>query len=284
MIRIAKATTRPLLPSELRQAYEWAVGEDWNPGESDASVFLSADPGSLLTLDVRGKPAGVISALRMTSEFGFMGFFVLPPEHRRSIHAWTLWHAALERMGDRVIGGEGVLDRLHNYAHYGFQPACHTISHQGVAPLRSPDWHAGVELAAKTPLAQLAAYDAANFGVPRNAVLKEWLSLPASRALVFKREDRICGLGSARCCHSGIRIGPLQADDPEAAEALLDALLGLAPGEPVSIDCPENNPEAARLMKKKGLVAGSATARIYRGEPPAGLPHRLYGLMSFALG
>lgn len=265
-------------------ANEWAVKEGWNPGLADAYVFNTADPGSLITVEANGRPVGVISAVLMNADFGFTGFFVLDGDYRSSVYGWMLQQAALERLGDRVIGADSILCRIPHYARHGLKPYSHTTSYQGVAPLRPAEWRPGVEHAAGTPLTELAAYDAVGYGVCRAAFLGEWLKLPLSRALVFERDARLCGFGMARRCHEGVRIGPLQADDPEAAEALFDALAGLMPGEPISIDCPGNNPAAAGLLRKKGLVAGMVTARLYRGEPPVNTPARVYGLMSFALG
>ncbi|MBC8012053.1 MAG: GNAT family N-acetyltransferase [Burkholderiales bacterium] len=281
---LAKVRTRALALDEVPRVTEWAMQEGWNPGRSDAYVFNAADPGSCIAVEANGGPVGVITAVRMTACFGFLGFFVLDGDHRSSVYGWTLWQAALERLGDRVIGGDGVLPRLPNYARYGFVPHYYTTSYRSVASVRPAVWRPGVEHASSTPLAELAAYDAVGYGVSRAAVLREWLALPSSLALVFKREGRLCGLGAARRCHEGVRIGPLQADDPEAAEALFDALAGLMPGELISIDCPENNPGAVRLLRKKGMIAGIVTARLYRGEPPVNTPARVYGQMSFALG
>ncbi len=81
-----------------------------------------------------------------------------------------------------------------------------------------------------------------------------------------------------------MRIGPFQADDPAAAASLLDAVAAFYPGETLAVDCPETNPEAAPVLREKGLAPRHQTARLYRGEPPPGRPGKIYGLMSFALG
>ncbi len=279
-----KIKLRPLRNDELALATAWAVNEGWNPGLADASVFNAADPGSLITAEVDGEPVGAISCARMSADFGFVGFYVLPPEYRISRFAWSLMQASLDRMEDRTIGVDGVPARVRTYLNHGLTPAFNTHSHHGIAPSEPKAWRAGVEPAAGTPLAELAAYDAAGFGVSRIAFLREWLTLPGSLALVFKHEGRLAGFGAARRCHRGIRVGPLQADAPEIAEALLDALLALAPGEPFSIDCPDTNPDAARLFQTKGLTSHIATIRLYRGPPPVTRAGQVYGQMSFALG
>jgi GNAT superfamily N-acetyltransferase len=284
MLHLEKTFTRPLKACEVHLAQEWAVHEGWNPGPADSMVFHAADPGSLITVEADGAPVGVISAVRMTQTFGFIGFFVLAPAYRRSTYGWRLLQAAFERMGDRTIGGDGLLARVPAYMHFGSSTHHQTISHHGIAPARSAKWHPGIEPAAGTPLAELADYDGSNFGVPRTAFLREWLVLPGSHSLVFKQNGRLCGLGSARRCHHGVRIGPLQADHPEIAEALFDALVGMTPGAPISIDSPDTNPETGKLLRKKGMVADGVTTRLYRGEAPPGIPARVYGQMSFALG
>jgi hypothetical protein len=284
MIRLANTLIRPLHDSELALANHWAVDEGWNPGLHDAAVFNQADPGSLLTLEVEGAPVGVMSATRFTDEQGFLGFFVMAPEFRRGRYAWTLMKAGLDRIGDRVLGAESVLELVRTYARYGLTPHYQTVSYQGVSPVRPMPWKPGVEIASAVAPDLIAAYDHTSVGVARTPFIKAWLTLPDSQSLVFRREGRLCGFGVARRCPAGVRIGPLQADHPDVAEALFDALSGWAPGELVSIDCPGINPSSALLAAARGLRPGSTSSRLYRGTPPTGASHRVYGLMSFAFG
>jgi hypothetical protein len=277
-------SVRALTDEEVFLPTRWAAAEGWNPGHHDFSVFQAADPGSLLTVETEGGPAGVITALRVTPNYGFLGCFVLDPCVRGKRWAAILWHAALERMEGRTIGLEGVLERQHNYARWDFAPAERTTCQCGVAPTRPAPWAGGIEPASRTPLADLAAYDAAGYGAPRAAALVAWLTLPERRALVFKREGRLRGFGVIRRCQTGVRIGPLMADDPEAAEALFDALAGFAPGEPLQLDTPEPNRESVKLARRRGLEPVVTVIRMYRGTPPKRSLDQVYGLTSFAMG
>lgn len=282
---LADALIRPLLDSELPLANQWAISEGWNPGLHDARVFNAVDPGSLIAVEVGGTPIGVISAVRLDQEHGFLGFLVLAPEYRgRARFAWHLVQASLARLENYIIGSESVAEHVRSYGRYGLKPCYTTTSYHGTAPLHPHAWHPSVEVATDANVDELLAYDAENCGVDRSPFLRAWLKLPQSRVVVFRRAGKLCGMGVARKCHQGVRIGPLQADDPAAAEALFDALSGLAPGEPLSIDGSEPNPDAARLALAKGLAAHSSTSRLYRGTPPAGRLERVYGLISFSLG
>lgn len=282
---LAEAIIRPLADSEIALANQWAIGEGWNPGPEDARLFNAVDPGSLLALEVDGAPAGVISAVRLNKEHGFIGFLVLAPGYRgRMRFAWYLAQASLARFENHTIGSESLAGFVRSYRRFGMRPHYTTNSYRGSAPLNPPAWHPGVEPASDVDLDELVAYDTESCGVERGPFLRAWLKLPQSRVVVFRRAGKLCGMGAARKCHHGVRIGPLQADDPEAAEALFDALSGLAPGESLSIDCSEPNPDGAKLALAKGMMADPPTWRLYRGTPPVGRLQRVYGLISFSLG
>lgn len=283
MHSLAHAVIRPLEQREICRAQEWAIAEGWNPGPCDPFVFELADPGSLLTLEVRGHLAGAISAVRFSPRFGHLGFFVVAPPYRRSAHAWHLLQAGFERLGERTIGGDGVPEHVRAYSRAGLKPHHVTVSYNGVAPSFPRPWHAGVQVMRDIARNQLTAYDTESAGFSRAAFLSAWTGLPASLTLGIYRSGRLSGFGVARRCHQGVRLGPFQADDPEMADALFDALAGFAPGETITIDCPETNVEAARLARKKGLVPGETTVRLYRGHPPPERPERIYSLMSFSL-
>lgn len=270
---------------ELDQATRWAVAEGWNPGPHDGVVLNHADPGSLIALEVEGRAAGVISAVRLAAEFGYLGFFVVCHEHRRLGYGCRLLRAGFQRLGERtIIGGDAELDHLRGYARFGLLPRHQNISYEGLAPAYRAKTHPAVLPAEAFSAAELQAYDATNFGVSRGAFLIPWMTSPNTRALVFAPEGRVAGFVAARRCHRGVRIGPLQADHPEAAEALLDTIASFYPGEILAVDCPETNQDASALLRKKGFSPQHRTARVYRGEPPPGRPAKIYGLMSFALG
>ncbi|MGE0688957.1 MAG: GNAT family N-acetyltransferase, partial [Dehalococcoidia bacterium] len=68
-------TIRTMTPNEVKQlAIEWAAGEGWNPGYSDASSFYAADPEGFLVGYLGDEPVACISAVRYGDDYGFLGF------------------------------------------------------------------------------------------------------------------------------------------------------------------------------------------------------------------
>ena len=108
--------------------------------------------------------------------------------------------------------------------------------------------------------------------------------MPDSRALVLLRGGEISGMGAARRCREGVKIGPLFANDESVAETLFLALAEFAPGERVFLDTPEPNAAAVALARRHGLAPVFETARMYRGPAPELPLGRIYGITSFELG
>lgn len=124
-------TIRQMVRTELDLAIEWAASEGWNPGLQDANCFYAADPEGFFVSFLDGKPAGSISAVRYGRNFGFIGLFIVRPEHRGGRLGIQLGRAALDHLQGRNIGLDGVLKKVENYRAFGFRYAHKNIRFEG---------------------------------------------------------------------------------------------------------------------------------------------------------
>ncbi|MGE4340126.1 MAG: GNAT family N-acetyltransferase, partial [Pigmentiphaga sp.] len=122
---------RPMRHDELGLMLEWARAEGWNPGLHDADAFHATDPDGFLLAQVDDQPVSCISAVRYGSHFGFLGFYIVPPELRGQGHGAAVWHAALARLEGRQIGLDGVPAQQENYRRSGFTLAHRNIRFEG---------------------------------------------------------------------------------------------------------------------------------------------------------
>lgn len=277
-------TIRALARAEMHLPVSWAAREGWNPGRHDADAFHSADPHGFLVGELDGAPVSTISAVRADG-FGFVGFYITDPAHRRRGFGLQLWRAALARLAGTVVGLDGVVAQQAGYARSGFVLAHRNIRHGGLPALprhTAPD--PTIVPAASLDPAALLAFDTAHFGFPRPAFLDAWLHLPDSLALARVRDDRLHAFGVIRHCHEGCKIGPLFATSPADAEALFLALAAFAPGEHIFLDTPEPNPAAAALALRHGLTPVFETARMYLGPAPDLPLRQIFGITTFELG
>lgn len=273
-------TIRRMTRAEVDLAVEWAAREGWNPGLHDAESFYIADPNGFFLAEVNGEPAGCISAVAYDASYGFMGFYIVRPDLRHAGVGMALWRASMEYMGERVIGGDGVINMLDKYALSGFHIAHRNARYEGIG--KAAPSHL-VDLT-EVPFADLAAYDRRFFPAPRDAFLKSWISRPGSRAEGVMAGGRLAGYCVIRPCRRGFKMAPLFADTPEIAEELYVSLASFARDEPVFLDIPVCNQAANELVERHAMTMVFETARIYRGAPPALPLDQIYGITSFELG
>ncbi|MGW2301330.1 GNAT family N-acetyltransferase [Streptomyces sp. NPDC001809] len=264
----------------------WAAAEGWNPGLSDAVPFFAQDPRGFFIGRVAGEPVSAISVVTYDEAYAFLGFYLVRPDLRGLGHGLATWRAALPHAGGRSVGLDGVPDQQANYRRSGFTTAYRTARYEGAVPVAGGPW-TGVVPAGSVDPAALAAYDSACHHADRPRFLASWLTTPGHRALARIVDGRPTGYGVVRPAQDAARVGPLFADTPADAAALLDALAAEARefgAARIAVDMPDSNPAAARLAEERGLEPTFETARMYTGpvRPVAG--ERVFGVTTLELG
>ncbi len=272
---------RKMTEADLALALEWAAAEGWNPGLHDAHCFYAADPEGFFVGERNGVPIGCVSAVRYGSGFGFLGLYIVKAEHRGQGFGLELWPAALDHLGDRVIGLDGVVAQQENYRKSGFRLAFRNIRHKGSGGGAGPS---GLTDLAAIPIEEILRYDATAFPAPRGTFLKSWIGQPQAVALGVVDARRLKGYGVLRASREGFKIGPLFADDEETAERLFSGLMARAPGAAVFLDTPEANPGAVALAARHAMTPVFETARMYKNGSPEMRLDRCFGVTTFELG
>ena len=277
-------TIRTMTRQEVDIAIDWAAAEGWNPGLHDAACFYAADPGGFLIGLIGNEPVATISVVKYGESFGFLGLYIVKPEHRRKGYGMRIWNAGMALLKGRTIGLDGVIGQQDNYKKSGFALAYRNVRYQGTGGGHFPADPDIVRLS-EVPFAETCAYDKPFFPDARTQFLRCWIDQPGGMALGILRNRKLAGYGVLRACRSGYKAGPLFADSPELAERLFLALKARAPeGAPVFLDVPEVNPAAVDLVKRHDMTAAFETARMYTGKSPDLPISRLFGVTTFELG
>lgn len=277
---------RAMQRDELNFAVKLAANEGWNPGVSDADAFFATDPGGFLIGLLNDVPIGCVSAVRYGQSFGFLGFYIVTPEYRGCGYGLQLWSSALEQLGARNIGLDGVKEQQAKYRKSGFKFAYSNIRYAWHKRLQSrPATAPNVVSVRQVEAGSIARYDRLCFPASRPTFLGAWLNQPGSVALAWWENNAIRGYGVIRRCRDGWRVGPLFADNREIAELLLLALTHeISSEEPVYLDVPEVNAEAMRLAADFGMSEVFSTARMYSRHLPDIETERIFGVTTFELG
>ena len=269
---------------DVQRMARWAADEGWNPGNTDIHAFFATDPGGFLMGRLDGEPVTCISVVKYGEALGFLGFYIARPSVRGKGYGIRIWNAGMKRLAGRNVGLDGVVAQQANYKRSGFRLAWNNIRHEGPAFSAKPP--AGVSLvdARSVPFDRLAAYDRRFFPEARDAFLASWISLAERASLVAVRDGRLAGFAVMRACQSTSRVGPLFADSPDIAAALVSALAEKMGAAAVAIDTPDINKPAVALVEKAGLKPSFETARMYTGANPEIDYAGQMGVTSFELG
>jgi hypothetical protein len=273
---------RPMLPAEVALAVDWAAAEGWNPGLTDASCFAAAAPDGFLLGELAGAPAAILSVVNYDEHFSFLGFYIVRPDLRGRGLGLRIWQAGMARAGSRAIGLDGVVAQQENYRKSGFVFGYNNVRYGGwVAPLVEAT-PTTVSLS-EVSFDLIARDDATVFPAARPTFLNTWVAAPGHVGRALIRDGRLVAWGVIRPCRTGRKIGPLIADDRDAAEAVFAALVGPAGGQ-VFLDVPQPNDAAVALATAREFAPVFETARMYSGPIRPVSLERVYGVTTFELG
>jgi GNAT superfamily N-acetyltransferase len=279
-------TIRPMAAHEVELMAHWAAAEGWNPGLGDAACFHATDPGGFFLGLIDDRPSAMISAVRYGPRFGFVGFYIVQPPMRGRGYGLELWRTAMDYLGARNAGLDGVLAQQANYERSGFVLAHRNIRFEGRVGEASDNLPSSrlLELS-KLPFEKLLDYDAELFGTERPRFLRNWIAQPGALGIGALENGSLVGYGMRRPCREGFKIGPLFADREEVARDLFKRLgAGDQAGAPLFLDVPEPNAAARALAEEHSMRPVFQTVRMYNRRDPKLPLSRIFGITSFELG
>ncbi|MGH2445049.1 MAG: GNAT family N-acetyltransferase [Candidatus Limnocylindria bacterium] len=279
-----RAATPNDLPAiaAMREAVGWAV-HDW----ALEAVLRGPHACCLLAVD-EADAIGAIGSGMAYGRLGFVGNMIVAEEHRRR----GVGSAVLEE----IIGfleGNGCTrlelfatsDGRPLYARHGFDLAGPSAMARVPRGISLPAQAAMVTEAGREAFDDLAAYDAPRFGGDRAPILEMMLTDPARPMLVARDGDgeRIAGFAWVR--PDATRIGPMLADSPEVAGALLRvAFERLAEAEDLTLNLPLANEPGSDWLRGLGIELDPWNGRMARGPQVPRRDETIYANAVGALG
>ncbi len=278
-----KYTVRRATKKELETAIEWAAKEGWNPGLYDVDAFYETDPNGYFMGFVGNAPVASLSAVSYPEGFGFLGFYIVKPEHRGKGYGWKLWQEAMKYLDDHNVGLDGVVAQQENYKKSGFTRAYANIRYEGVGTKTVKKSTYIVPLS-KIPFDLVQKYDRQVFPTDRSLFLKVWFNQPKSLALGYMKDGKLLGFGMVRPCRVGYKVGPLFANNVTVADELFQQFRAFVGKEKIYLDVPEVNKKAVALAKKYKMAPMFETARMYTRKLPQINLNKVFGVTTFELG
>ena len=235
---------------DVQRMAQWAGDEGWNPGNTDAHAFFAADPGGFLVGRLDGEPVTCISVVKYGQGLGFLGFYIARPVGaRQRLRPPDLAgrHGADGRpqcRARRRAGPAGELSQVGLPPGLEQHPLRRPAARRQAAGRRQPG-----------RCAERAVRPARRLRPP--LLLRGPRQFPgrldhAARARGHGGPARrqACGFCRHASCRTTSRVGPLFAESPDIAAALVSALAGKTGAKAVAIDVPDINKPASRWSRR----------------------------------
>ena len=116
---------------QLHLFSDWAASEGWNPGLNDIALYHAIDPNGFFVSEVEGEPVAILSTVKYSPTFGFLGFYIVKPEYRGQGYGLNIWQHSLQYLEGTCIGLDGVVEQQVNYQKSGFTLAYRNIRYRG---------------------------------------------------------------------------------------------------------------------------------------------------------
>lgn len=271
--------------NELEIAVSWAAREGWNPGLHDVESFFATDPHGYFVGFLDNEPIASLSAVSYGPDFGFLGFYIVKPEHRGKGYGWKLWQEALKHLPTQNIGLDGVVAQQENYKKSGFKLAYRNIRYEGKGKKLKKEIASEFIVPLSTISLKLVLdYDRQVFPADRQTFLQFWFRQPESLALGYRKDGKLLGYGMVRKCQAGYKVGPLFADDEKIADELFQRFRSFVGESKIYLDVPEMNKPAVKLAERYNMKPMFETARMYTKTPPDIDLKKIFGVTTFELG
>ena len=269
---------------DRESVFGWVEALGWNPGERDAECLLEVDPDGAFMAERDGKPVGCATGIAYDGQFGFVGALVVDPamRGRGPATALAIYRHLLAHLGERNVGMDATSATKKFFEAMGCVAAYRHWRFEGELPAGKGQGKA--VRAAEMPFEALCDYDAANFPARREKFLRAWLGAYGGGSWAIARGGNLAGFGVVRRARRGWRVGPLLADDPDAAEELLLAMGAACGGGPAALDVPEGNAAAMALARRWDMKETFETTRLYSRRIPEISPERTYSIASYEFG
>jgi GNAT superfamily N-acetyltransferase len=257
-----------LAVSELPDAEALVAEAGWNQVAADWRMFLEF--GTVYAVRAEGRVVATAATLPYGGRCAWISVVLVAADHRRKGLATRLLRRCINDV--LAAGLVPVLDATPAgrtvYRPLGFQDAWSFQRLAAPAP-RAGDRQIPADItihhANDENWPGLAAYDAAAFGADRGAIITRLRGRLRGADLFATRQDRCVGMLLGRDGRVASHLGPLIAEDDEAAKTLLSHALRIVPG-PAFIDLADSKAAVRQWLEGCGFTPQRPFTRMLYGR------------------
>lgn len=265
MVLPAGVSIRDMTRDDVAAGLRLCRASRWNQTERDWQFFLASATRGALVAQEDGRVIGTVATLPYGA-FTWISMVLVDPVARGRHVGTTLLQRGLELIGagatarlDATPQGEAIYRTLGFVDEYRLARWFRDVSPapaprpSGVRPLADTDWPAILDM------------DERVFGASRVALLRRLAAEAPEYARVIARGTDLLGYFFGRHGHHREHLGPLVADGPDSATALLESVLAEHPNRAFYVDAPDDQPMWRDVLSRMGFAIERPFLRMHRG-------------------
>lgn len=277
-----------LTPAAAEAACALSVEAGWNQTVADWRFMLGAGDG-FGARDPSGRWAGSAIALPLGPELSWLCMVLVARDQRRRGLGTRLLRQAIDAV--RVTSAIAGLDATEHgrpvYLPLGFRDLYPISRWRLERTARAEPAPAGytIRSLATRDMPAVIAFDQPRSAMRREPILRYLFASAPHLAFVVESHGRMVGYGLGRPGRAATQIGPVVADDGEAARSLVDHGIA-AGGSGVLLDVPDRHRDLDEWLKAQGAVRERGFVRMILGDGDTALAHpgAIYALAGAELG
>ena len=287
MSQAADPVFRDATPDDTPAIASLRASEGWGVNEWALHAVISRpDARCIVAATEDGELAGVGSGI-VYGPLGFIGNMIVGEGHRRRGIGSAILGAVtqyLEGAGCQRLELNATETGRPLYESHGFSSIGLSATAEVPRAARlAHDPSISTRRATQSDLGPLAAYDRPRFGGDRRALLEMLVADPDASMLLAERHGDLVGFGWVRIREP--RVGPIVADEPSIAAALLaDAFTLAADADQLRLNLPPGNRPGARWLEGLGVPIDPWDGRMARGPQLDRRDDTIYAMTAGALG
>lgn len=252
----------------------------WNQLPQDWELFLTLSPAGCRVAVRNERVVGTVTTISYQDCVSWIGMVLVDPAEQRQGIGTKLLHEALEVLKDQsLVGLDATPAGREVYLKLGFVDDCCLSRMETVVAGFVADETNQARPMTEADLPRVLEMDQKVFGADRRLLL-EWLfSGAAEYAWVIEREGRIIGYTFGRHGFKFEQLGPVIAEDIQAAKQLVTACLAEQPGKALILDATHHDAEWLWWLESLGFKEQRPFIRMFRGQATRfGLPENQFAI------
>lgn len=263
----AQVCFREMTPADIADGLRLCRASRWNQVRRDWELFLALSPRGCRVAVKDDRVIGTVTTVSYEDHFGWVGMVLVDPAQRGQGVGTRLLHEAIEALSDvAAVRLDATPAGRALYSQHGFVDEYGLSRMETVAALRPGGERGAARPMTKADLPAILELDREAFGADRRATLEWMLAGAGEYAWVAERGGRVAGYLFGRHGFNHSHLGPVVAEDQEAARQLVAACLGGQPGKPFILDTARHDPGWSRWLEAVGFREQRPFIRMYRGE------------------